>query len=115
MIARTGTWTTTVESVAVGVLLAPPPDAPAWFTSGVPAFDATSTVSVIAEPVPPAAITVLLVQLIDCPDPLHVHPVPVAETYVIPSGSVSVTVIPPLVAPVPGLETVTVYVPVCPF
>ena len=68
----------------------------------------------LVRPVPPAAITVLLVQLIDCPDPLHVHPVPVAEAYVIPAGSVSVTVIVPLVAPVPVLLTVTVYVPVCP-
>ena len=115
MIARSGSWTIAVESVAVGVLLAPPPDALAVFTSGVPAFHATFTVSKIAAPVPPAPITSLLVQLIDCPDPLHVHPVPVAETYVRPAGSVSVAVIVPDVATFPELPTVIVYVPADPW
>ncbi len=47
-----------------------------------------------------------------CPDMLQVQPVPVATVGVRPVGRVSVTVTRPLVAAVPELVAVMVYVPV---
>jgi hypothetical protein len=106
--------TIVVGSLAVGALLAPPPDALALFVRGDVAFAATLTVTVMAVPLALAAIADVLVQVAVWPLPLHVQPVPLAALYVKPAGSVSVTVIVPEVGPVPVLLTAMVYVPVWP-
>jgi hypothetical protein len=54
-----------VGSVAVGALVAPPPDAPALFVRGDGAFPATFTVSVMGFPLALAAIVVVLVHVAD--------------------------------------------------
>jgi hypothetical protein len=75
------------------------------------------TGTVIALPLPPAAIAVEDVQLnVLAPmAPVHVQPVPVGTALnVKPVGSVSVTVIVPDVATVPLLLGVIVYVPLPP-
>ena len=85
------------------------------FDSGVPAFDATFTVTVIGGKLSPPFSASLRVQLLAAV-PGHVHPVPAIDTSVIPDGTVSVTVTVPLVGPAPvAFDTVTVYVaPFCP-
>jgi hypothetical protein len=74
----------------------------------------TATVNVIGFPLAPAAIEVVLVHVTAWPAALHVQPVPVAETYVKPVGSVSVTVTVPLEASAPVLLGVIVYTPFWP-
>jgi hypothetical protein len=66
------------------------------------------TVRVIAVPLPPAEIGLEEVQ-VTVPDELpQLHPVPLADTKVRLTGSTSVTVIVPLDAAVPPLDTVMV-------
>ncbi len=105
---------TVVGSVAVGEFAAPPPLVVAEFVTEAGALAATLTVSVIGFPAAPTAMTVVLVQVTDCPASLHVQPVPVAALNVKPAGSVSVTVTVPVVATFPVLLTAIVYVPVAP-
>ena len=77
-IASTG-LTIVVGSLALGVFVAPPPDAPAVLISGEDALAATLTVSEIVLPLAPAAITAALVQVTTCPAALQLQPVPLAE------------------------------------
>ena len=98
-----------VGSLAVAVLGARPPLALALLMTVPMADAATATLSVIGLPVAPAAIGVLDVHVAACPAPVHVQPVPVADTYVKPAGIVSVTVMAPSVATGPVFETVSVY------
>jgi len=74
------------------------------------ALEPTLTVSVIGFAlVAPAAMAVPLVHVTAWPVAEQLHPVPVADEYVRPPGSVSVTVIVPEVAAVPSaLSTVIV-------
>src|SRR5882724_7038636 len=80
-----------------------------------PTLPATLTVSVMAA-LPLAAIAVVLVQVTACPTAEHENPPPEPLTNVSPAGSVSVTVMVPLEAPLPGFDTVRVYwAPFCPW
>jgi len=93
--------------------MAPPPLTVTEFVTE-PGAPTALTVKVIGAPLPPAAMAVVLVHVTFWPAPLHVQPVPLAALNVNPVGSVSVTVIVPVVAAVPVLLAVTVYVPVEP-
>jgi hypothetical protein len=92
----------------------PPPDTDTEFDSGVPAFDATFTVTVIGGKLAPPFSTLLVVQFGSTVQ-FHVAP-PFIDTSVIPDGAVSVTVTVPLVGTAPiAFDTVTLYVaPFCP-
>jgi hypothetical protein len=103
-----------VGSVAVGVLVAPPPEAAALFVNVAGAFAATLTVRAIDEPPAPAAMTAALVQVTTAPASTHAQPVPDAALNVSPVGRSSLTVSVPDVATLPGLLTASVYVPVEP-
>jgi hypothetical protein len=111
--AKTGAPESVVGSVALGVLVAPPPETLTEFVTE-PAGPAALTVNAMELPAAPAAMAVVLVQVAICAEPLHVQPVPLAALKVSPAGSVSVTVIVPLVAAVPVLLTAIAYVPVAP-
>jgi hypothetical protein len=113
--ASTGAPAIVVGSVAVGVLAAPPPLAPAVLVSDPGAVvPGIVTPRVIDANAPEAATAAVLVQVMTCPAALHVQPVPVADAYVIPAGSVSVTVVVPKVVALPVLVTAIVYVPAPP-
>jgi len=102
-----------VGSVPVGELMAPPPLTVTEFVTE-PGAPTALTVNVIGSPAAPAAMAVVLVHVAVGPAPLHVQPVPVAALNVRPAGSVSVTVMVPVVGEVPVLLAVIVYVPVEP-
>jgi len=112
-IASVGVPASVVGSVAVGVLMAPPPLTVTEFVTD-PGAPTALTVKVIGSPAAPAAMAVVLVHVAIWAEPLHVQPVPLAALYVNPAGSVSVTVMVPVVAEVPVLLGVIVYVPVAP-
>jgi len=112
-IARAGLPASVVGSVAVGVLMAPPPLTVTELVTE-PGAPTALTVKVIGAPFAPAAMAVVLVHVAVWPAPLHVQPVPVAALKVNPVGSVSVTVMVPVVGDVPALLSVIVYVPVAP-
>ncbi len=104
----------------------PPPEIVAVLVTLGAAAAAGRTVSVIALAlVPPAAITVALVQTMRVPPTtlspaagvfaVHVQPVPAAETNVRPAGRLSVTVYVPTVGALPSvLLTAIVYAPFTP-
>ena len=109
-IASTGR-TIVVGSFATGEFGAPPPEALALFVSDGGALGDTFTLRVMGLPLAPAAMTVVLVHVTTAPAAEHVQPVPLAEKYDKPVGSVSLTVIVPEVATLPLLLTRIVYVP----
>ena len=75
--------------------------------SGEAVLAATLTVKVTVEVPEVAAIVLVVVHVITCPFGVQAdHPVPALLTNVKPAGSVSVTVIVPLLAPAPELVTV---------
>jgi len=111
---RTGAPPTVVGSVAVGELVVPPPVAFTEFVTLGTAAARTLTLSVIAFAFAAAAIAVVDVHVTVCPLAPHAQPVPDAELYVSPVGSVSMTVTVPLVGEPPGLLATIVYVPVEP-
>src|SRR5260370_1211783 len=77
--------------------------------NGVPAFPATFTFSVMVD-APLAAIGVAeSVQVTACPLAMHDQPVPIPLANVSPAGSVSVTVIVPVIAALPPLVTTREY------
>jgi hypothetical protein len=106
--------TIVVGSFATGVFAAPPPLAVALFVRLAGALGATLTTRAIGLPAAPAAIAVVLVHVTIAPAAAHAHPVPLPALYVRPVGNVSVTVTVPVVAALPVLLTVIVYVPVPP-
>jgi hypothetical protein len=92
----------------------PVTDAVAVFMMVPGAASATATVKVMFPAAPAAAIGPGLVQVTTCTIAAHVQFVPVPETNVVPAGSVSVTVIVPVVAAAPVLPTAIVKTPFCP-
>ena len=72
------------------------------------AATATLTVRVIGLLLAPAASGPAVVQVTAWPTALQLHPVPVPDTYVRPVGSVSVTVIVPVVGPDPTVFDTTI-------
>jgi hypothetical protein len=112
-IASTGVPASVVGSAAVAELVAPPPLTVTAFVTD-PGAPTALTDNVMGLPFAPAAMAVVLVQVAVCAEPLQVQPVPVAASNVKPAGSVSVTVIAPVVADVPPLLTAITYVPVAP-
>jgi|HubBroStandDraft_6_1064221.scaffolds.fasta_scaffold838469_1 hypothetical protein len=95
-----------VGSLAVAVLVAPPPEAAAELVRLAGALAATLTVSVMAGKLAPAASTVVDVQ-VKVPK-VQAQPVPLMVVAVRPVGRVSTTVTVPLVEAVPELVTVIV-------
>lgn len=95
-----------VGSLAVAVLVAPPPEAVAVFVT-LWAVVALTTI-VMLWPTPSGGIASGDVQVTVCPEAAHVQSVPVADAYVNPAGSVSTTVIVPEVGTLPVLATETV-------
>ena len=100
-------------SVAVAGVGAPPPLAVDVFVALGIAAAPTATTSAIGGAFVPGLTDVVDVHVTACPAPVHVQPGPVAETNVRPAGSVSATVIVPVVAALPLLPTSSVNVP-CP-
>src|SRR2546430_4495545 len=100
--------TTFVRSVAVSfaVSTSPPPETVAVLVTELAADCATFTVIEIAGNDPLLATTSVLVHVAGCATIAHDHPVPDAAVGVSPAGSVSVTVVVPLVAVPPMLLTV---------
>jgi hypothetical protein len=100
--------TTLVGSVAVSfaVLTSPPPETVAVLVTELAADWATLTVIEMAGNDPLLATMSVLVQVTTCTTIPQVQPVPVATVGVSPAGSVSVTVLVPLVAVPPTLLTV---------
>ena len=100
--------TTLVRSVAVSfaVFTSPPPETVAMLVTALAADCETFTVIEIAGNDPLLATTSVLVQVTVCATIAHVQPVPEAATGVRPAGSVSVTVVVPLVSVPPMLLTV---------
>src|SRR5205823_12912580 len=100
--------TTFVRSVAVSfaVFTSPPPETVAVLVTAFAADWPTFTVIEIAGNDPLLATTALLVQVTVCATIAHVQPAPDAAVGVSPAGSVSVTVVVPLVAVPPTLVTV---------
>jgi hypothetical protein len=92
-----------VESVSLGVLLAPPPDTVAVLTNGVEAFAATLTVSVIGSNELPMAKESDRLQ-VSVPS-TQFQFAPLMAVAVRPDGKVSVTVTVPVVAAPPTLLT----------
>ena len=85
----------------------PPPDTITEFDSGVAAFDATFTVTVMGGKLNPPFSTLVVVQ-VGSTVQFHVAP-PLIDTSVIPNGTLSVTVTVPLAGPAAKLfVTVTV-------
>jgi hypothetical protein len=112
-IVRTGAPEIVVGSVATGVFDAPPPLAVAEFVSEPGTVEAgTVTPSVMDGNAPAAATAAKLVHVTTWATAPHVQPVPVAEAYVRPAGSVSVTVVVPNVVAFPVFVTAIVYEPV---
>src|ERR1700694_2427591 len=101
--------TTLVRSVAVSfaVLTSPPPDTVAVLVTELAADCRTLTVIEITGNDPLLATTAVLVQVTVCATIAQVQPVPDAAVGVSPAGSVSVTVLVPLVAVPPILLTVS--------
>src|SRR5947209_400232 len=97
-----------VESLAesLDVLDSPPPETVAVLVSGVPALEATLTVSVMGFMLEPEATVLVLVQ-VRVPN-VQLQPVPDMEVAVSPEGRLSVTVTVPDDVPVPTLETLSV-------
>jgi len=104
-----------VGSVAVGVLTAPPPLAVAEFVT-LPGVVPVGIVTprVIDGKAAEAAMVAVDVQVTTCAESEHVQPVPVADAYVSPVGSVSTTVVVPNVVALPVLLTAIVYEPLPP-
>src|SRR5207249_546778 len=94
-----------VESLAVAGGT-PGIEAETWFTWGEDAVADTFTVTVMTGSLAPAASASLREQVL--PGEGQVQPVPAIETSVSPEGTVSVTVIVPLVGALPVFDTVTV-------
>ena len=120
LIVRSGNWVTVMAStfdVLLAVLLSVHVQATtAVLVMLAAALAATFTFSVITEVALVASGVAALTQVTSCPAALHVHPVPVPLTNVRPAGSVSVTVMVPVVGPFAVL-LVTVIVncaPSCP-
>jgi hypothetical protein len=114
-IANCGAPEIVVGSVAAGVLAAPPPLTVAELVSDPGAVvPGTVTPRAIVENEPAAATAAVLVQVTTCPESPHVQPVPVADAYVRPAGSVSVMVVVPKVVALPGFVTAIEYEPVPP-
>lgn len=86
-----GSCCTTVESLALAVLLAPPPESVTLGESGELAFAANCAVRVMAGP-EPTANDVVRVHDPDWPEPLQLQPVPAALTYVMPVGRLNAAV-----------------------
>jgi hypothetical protein len=94
-------------AVSFAVLTSPPPETVAVLVTELPADCLTVTVIVMTGNDPLLATTAVLVQVTVCPAMEQVQPVPDAVTGVSPAGSVSVTVVVPLVAAPPMLLTVS--------
>ena len=94
--------TTVVMSLALGLSADPPPMTVAVLVNGEAAFDATMTLTAIGGYGAPAAMDLLVVQLL-APQ-VHVLP-PAIETIDSPVGGFSVTVTIPLVGPADALLT----------
>src|SRR5438067_7091539 len=100
--------TTLVTSLALSlaVLISPPPETDAVFVRELAAACPTLTVIEIGGNDPPAATTLVLVQVTVWAVIPQDQPVPEAAVGVSPAGSVSVMVVVPLVALPPTLLTV---------
>ena len=97
-----------VGSLAVAVLVAPPPDAVAVLIT-VPGLVAVTLILMSTLGSTEAGgMTALDVQVTTCPACEHAHDVPVPDTYVRPAGSVSTIVIGPVVGPSPVFATESV-------
>ena len=110
-----------VAAVGAAALVGSPPP-PTWARFVTVPVAVALTVGVnVNMLLPPAAMTVPLVQVITCPAALHVQlaacaPPSVTDpaAMVMPVGNTSTTVTVPAVGPVPLLPTVMVYVVVAP-
>src|SRR5260370_757511 len=94
-----------VESLVFAVA-DPPPEALTFFFYGYAALRDLLSLPTRGASVLPAASASLRVQV----EVLHIHPVPAIPVTVKPVGAVSVIVTVPVVAELPVLETVTMYV-----
>src|SRR5207248_4863648 len=97
--------TTLVRSVAVSfaVFTSPPPETVPVLVTALAADWSTFTVIEIAGNDPLPATTAVLVHVAVCATIAHVQPAPEPAVGVSPAGSVSVTVVVPLVAVPPSL------------
>ena len=109
LLTLTSTRSTVVGSLAVllTALMSPFVATRATLVRPGAAAGATLTVSVITL-LAAGASAAGLVHVTACATAPHVHPAPLAEIKPRPAGSVSATVITPVVAPVPTLVTVRV-------
>ena len=95
------------DAESLVILVSPEVETTAMLVTAGAAEGKTSTASVIVL-ISFWAMGPGLVQVTICPEAEQVHPVPLAETKLRPSGSISATAIAPVVGAEPTLETVRV-------
>ena len=90
------------------VLVSPPPDTAAVLTTLPTAAGTGRTVNRMSSELRPTPTELPVLQVTNCPTAEQDHSAPVADTKINPAGSVSVTVIVPLLAAVPTFCTVMI-------